>query len=150
MISWRPVVIVLLFVAAWDVIGLAFGDSLYLSPSYDVLREVAGSFSFAGHTPGMRFYALGLAIISAALTYAMLAQRRRRGAMTRLLSFALSGLAAWWVAWCLGIAMAFIRAEQVNAWGGLGKLLGISAIAVLAARVPPPIPTSDTPTGDKG
>lgn len=135
---WRPVVAVLLFVAAWDVIGLLCGDALYLSPSYDVLRQAAGVFSFAGHTPGMRLYGAGLAVIGAGLTYALLLQRRRNGSMSSVLSFALSGLAAWWVAWCFGITMAFIRTGEVYAWGSLGKLLGISAIAVLAARVPPP------------
>jgi hypothetical protein len=136
-IRWRPVVIVLIFVAAWDVLGLMFGDALYLSPSYDVLREIADAFSFAGRTPGMRLYGFGLAIIGAFLTYAFLAQRRRNGSMSRMLSFTLSSLAAWWVAWCFGIVLAFLDSQQVHAWGSLGKLLGISAIAVLAARVPP-------------
>jgi hypothetical protein len=137
-IRWRPVVMVLIFVAGWDVVGLMFGDALYLSPSYDVLREIASAFSFAGHTPGMRLYGFGLAVIGACLTYAFLAQRRRNGSVSRLLSFTLSSLASWWVAWCFGIVLAFLDTDQVHAWGSLGKLLGISAIAVLAARVPPP------------
>lgn len=147
-IRWRPVVIILLCVAAWDVCGLTLGDAVYQSRSYDVLRSIAGSFSFAGYTPGMRLYAIGLGIIGACLTYALLAQRRRNGSMSRLLSFALSSLAAWWVCWCAGIALAFARSGEVYAWGSLGKLLGIAAIAVVAARVPPPpSPQPSPPTG---
>lgn len=137
-IRWRPVVIILLFVAGWDVCGLLVGDGLYLSPSYDVLREVAALISVAGYVPGMRLYGAGLAVIGAALTYGLLAQRRRAGSMSRMLSFTLSCLAAWWVVWCSGIALAFLENGQVHAWGSLGKLLGISAIAIIAARVPPP------------
>ncbi len=143
-IRWRPVVVILLCVAAWDVCGLMFGDMVYQSASYNVLRGIADTVEIGGHSPGMRLYGVGLAIIGACLTYALLAQRRRDGTTSRILSFTLSCLAAWWVAWCFGIAMAYIKSGEVYAWGGLGKLIGISAIAVIAARVPPPALRSAT------
>lgn len=137
-IRWRPVVAILLGVAAWDVVGLAVGDRLYASPGYDALRGFAQVFHIGVFAPGMRLYAVGLVVLVVPLTYALLAQQRRNGTTSRLLSFTLSGLAGWWAAWCVGIAMSYLEHGQVYAWGGLGKLLGVSAVAILAARVPPP------------
>lgn len=145
-IRWRPIVVVLVLVAVWDTVGLMFGDVFYQSRSYDVLREFAEMFSFAGHTPGMRIYAYGLAALVVPLTWALLTQRRRNGRTSRMLAFTLSGLAGWWAAWLAAIALTYIEQGTVYAWGSLGKLAGISAVAIIAARVPPP--PSPTPGGD--
>lgn len=144
MIRWRPIVVVLVAVALWDTIGLMFGDLFYRSRSYDVLRDFAELFTFGGHVPGMRIYAYGLAALLVPLVYALLTQRRRNGRTSRLLAITLSGLAGWWAAWLAAIALAYVEQGTVYAWGSLGKLAGISAVAILAARVPPP-PT--TPAG---
>lgn len=147
-IRWRPVVGVLLFVAAWDMIGLLVGDRFYSSPSYDVLRDIGSAVELAGWSPGIRLYGITLMVAGAVLTWAMLANRRRNGTVSRLLSFALSSLASYWVMWCVGIGVSFFQNGQIYAWGSLGKLLGVAAIAVLAARVPPP--QHDPPTRPAG
>jgi hypothetical protein len=139
-IPWRPVVAVLLFVAAWDTIGLLVGDRFYASPSYDVLRDIGTGVSFLGWSPGIRLYGILLLVAATVLTWLLLAQRRRDGSLSRLLSFALSSLAAYWVTWCAGITASFLYHGQIYAWGSLGKLLGVAAIAVIAAKVPPPRP----------
>jgi hypothetical protein len=129
--------VVLVLVAAWDVIGLMFGDRLYASPSYDLLRSMAQQVQVAGFVPGMRIYGAGLAVIGAVLTWTLLRQKVS-GEVSWRLRLALSGLAAWWASWCVGIALSFFANGEVHAWGALGKLLGIAAVAVIAARVPPP------------
>lgn len=137
-IRWRPVVAVLLFMSGWDTIGLLLGERVYASPSYDVLRDAVAGVTFAGVTLGLRVYGITLLIITGVVTWALLAQRYQHGRMSRSLRLGLSCLAAYWVSWCFGIVMTYLLHAQVYAWGAIGKLVGIAAIAVLAARVPPP------------
>ncbi|MGK5677529.1 hypothetical protein [Actinoplanes sp. URMC 104] len=128
--------------SGWDTIGLLFGERVYMSPSYDVLREVASGFKIGGFSIGIRVYGGILLVITSVVAWALLHQRYRDGRMTRRLRLGLSALAGYWVAWCFGVVMTFVVNAQVYSWGAIGKLVGIAAIAVLAARVPPPKATT--------
>lgn len=144
-IRWRAIVSLLLFVTAWDTLGLLIGERFYASPSYEVLRDVADLVTIGGHTLGMRLYGVLLGAIGAGVTWALMAQRRRDGRTSRLLSLGLSMLAAWWVMWTFGIVAAFIANGEIYAWGGIGKLLAISRLAIIVARVPPPLAVHEPP-----
>jgi hypothetical protein len=148
-IRWRPIVAALLFMSAWDTVGLLIGERMYASPGYDLLRDLADDVSVAGITLGVRVYGLLLLAITGLVTWALLAHRYRNGRMSKPLRLGLSALAAYWVSWCAGLALTFVAHGQIYAWGAIGKLVGIAAIAVLAARVPPPTPAAaeSTTTG---
>jgi hypothetical protein len=145
-IRWRPIVAVLIFMSGWDTIGLLVGERMYTGPSYDLLREFTDEVSVAGITLGVRVYGLLLLAITGLVTWALLAHRYRHGRMSGPLRLGLSALAAYWVSWCAGLTLTFIAHGQIYAWGAIGKLVGIAAIAVLAARVPPPTPAPDSST----
>ncbi|WP_092550861.1 hypothetical protein [Actinoplanes derwentensis] len=149
MIRWRPIVAVLLFMSGWDTVGLLIGEQMFAGPSYDLLRDLVDEVTVAGITLGVRVYGLLLLAITGLVTWALLAHRYRHGSMSRPLRLGLSALAAYWVSWCAGLAMTFIAHGQIYAWGAIGKLVGIAAIAVLAARVPPPEPAVDSTTTGK-
>jgi len=139
MIRWRPVVAVLIFMAAWDTAGLLVGgDNFYISPSYDFLRDLVDDITVGGLTLGVRVYGITLLVITAAVTWSLLASRYRDGRVSMSLRLGLSCMAAYWVAWCFGVCMTFVLHGQIYAWGSIGKLVGTAAITVLAARVPPP------------
>lgn len=147
-LRWRPVVAVLLFMACWDTAGLLVGgEGFYTSPSYEVLRDVAGDVSVGGMTLGFRVYGVALLLITGVVAWTLLAQRHRGGTVSKSLRFGLSCMAAYWVAWCFGVCMAFVVHGEIYAWGSIGKLVGTAAIAVLAARVPPPKADTRRPTG---
>jgi hypothetical protein len=138
-LSWRPVVTILLLMSIWDTVGLLFGgNSFYGSPSYSVLRDIGNQVRLGGDPLGVRVYGITLMVISGVVAWALLAQRHHDGRVSKALRLALSALAAYWVAWCFGVLMSFVTSGEVHAWGAIGKLAGIAAIAVLAARVPPP------------
>lgn len=130
-VPWRPLVYILTGIAAWDAIGLLGGDRFYASPSYDWLRAVAPPWL------GMRAYALLVAPLFLGLALSLY-RWERRGRGTRALAWMLSSAAAWWVCWTIGIGLSFAGSGQIYAWGSLGKLIGVAAIAYVTARVPPP------------
>jgi hypothetical protein len=139
-IRWRPVVAVLIFMAAWDTIGLlGGGEAVYASPSYDVIRTLTKDISVGGHTVGVRAYGMTLLVITGVVAWTLLASRYHDGRVSKSLRLGLSALAAYWVAWCFGVCMTFVLHGQIYAWGSVSKLVGTAAIAVLAARVPPPV-----------
>lgn len=130
-IRWRPVVAVLLLMACWDTVALLTGaTSFTLRPGHDVLRDAVALRSIVG--------GLVLLAISATAAGALMAQRHRGGRVSHVLRLGLSCLAAYWVTWCFGVCLAFVAYGESHAWGAVGRLVGTAAIAVLAARVPPP------------
>lgn len=125
-ISWQLVVVGLLVVAAWDVLGLLVGDTVYRSPSYDVLRLPVG---------GIRPWGAALALLCLGVVVEL--RLFTLGGPGQRLRWALAGLSVWWLVWAAGIALSWAYHQQIYAWGALPKLILLSVLAMACARAVP-------------
>lgn len=128
--AWRLFLLATVALApAWDALGLLVGDSVYVSPSYDVLRHL---------TPwGMRAYGPTLTLLVALTVYAYGRHSGDDGVRGyRLLRSCLSMLAAWYALWTVGIVGAFWTHGQILTWD-VGKLLLVAVFFVILARTTP-------------
>lgn len=127
-IGWRFAVCLVLAKAAWDAVGMLAGDLAYTAPSYDVLRSLPP----AG---GMR----ARGIILAAVIIATLAAARRAATTRRhhALRWCLAALTAWYMAWAVGLAGAWLLHGQILAWSAPASVLVVAALALRTAQTTP-------------
>lgn len=128
--TWRLLVLFTLALApGWDALGLLVGDTVYGSPSYDVLRHM---------TPwGMRAYGPALVVLTVTTVYAYGRYSAGDGLRGyKLLRVCLSLLAAWYVLWTIGLVGSWVVHHQILSWG-VGKVaLPAVTLFILARRTP--------------
>lgn len=127
-IPWRAIVVVVLAKTAWDTAGMLAGTLAYTDPSYDVLRTMPP-------IGGMRSRGV---VLGAVLVAAFLAARRlgARGE-GRPMRLCLTVIAAWYMAWSVGIFASWLYHEQIFGWSVPASLLVVAILALHVARETP-------------